>query len=252
LHAPAPSHAPVAPQLAAPASWQVPLGSTPFAGTGLHVPGDDATAHDMHVPVHVVRQQTPCAHVPVAHSLPSPHGAPGALRPHEPALQTEGATQSALAVHVALHAEAPHWYGAHAMAAGVTQAPAPSQVDAGVNVAPLAGHVAPPHGVPCGYFWHPPAAHMPLVPHVEVPCATHVPDGSGAPVGTSAHWPMVAAIAHERQAPAHAVAQQTPCAQKPDPHSAACEQNAPAGFVPQLPAAQVFGATQLVLSRQDV
>jgi sortase (surface protein transpeptidase) len=47
-----------------------------------------------------------------------------------------------------LHAPVPHLNGTHELAGGVTHAPAPSQVDAGVSVTPLAGHVAAPHGVP--------------------------------------------------------------------------------------------------------
>ena len=86
----------------------VPVGSTPFTGTGPQVPAEVATAHDTHVPAHAVRQQTPCAQMPVVHSVPSPHVAPGDLRPHDPLLQTEGATQSESEVHVALQTEEPH------------------------------------------------------------------------------------------------------------------------------------------------
>jgi hypothetical protein len=103
-----PSQTPVVAQLAAPMSLQVPVGSKPPAETGEHVPGAELSAHDMQVPAHEVRQQTPCAQKPVAHSDPSPHVAPGDLRPHEPPTHNEGATQSASAVHVALHAAAPH------------------------------------------------------------------------------------------------------------------------------------------------
>jgi hypothetical protein len=206
----------------------------------------------MHVPVQGVRQQTPCAHVPLAHSLPSVHGALGALRPHEPLLHTAGATQSPSTEHAAWQVEAPHRYGAHEIAAGVTHAPAPSHVEPGVYVVPPPGQLAPAHGVPCGYLWQAPPSHMPFVPHVDALWARQAPEGSGAPVGTSAHWPIVATMAHERHAPAQAVAQHTPCAQKPEPHSMACEQNAPIGLTPQLPAAHVFGAPQSPLVRHEV
>ena len=73
------------------------------------MPTDVATAHDRHVPVHAVRQHTPCAQKPEVHSSAPLHVAPGGLSPHEPALHTAGATQSASAAHVALHAAAPHW-----------------------------------------------------------------------------------------------------------------------------------------------
>jgi hypothetical protein len=148
---------------------QVALGSAPPTGTGVHVPGDVATAHDWHVPAHAVRQQTPCAHTPVAHSVPSLHAAPGDLSPHEPLLHTDGETQSASAEQVALQTASPHLKGAQEIAAGVTHAPAPSQVDPAVYVVPVAGQVAPAHGVPCGYFWQDPASHMPLVPQVALP-----------------------------------------------------------------------------------
>ena len=92
---------------------------------------------------------------------------------------------------------------------------------------------------------------MPFVPHVVVPCATHLPEGSGAPVGTSPHWPMVPASAQERHVPAQAVAQHTPCAQKPDVHSVPAEQNAPMGLVPQLAATHVLGDRQSSLVRHD-
>ena len=239
------------PQLVAPWSLHVPLGSAPPRSTGEQVPGDVATAHDWHVPVHVVRQQAPCAQMPVAHSVPSLHAAPGDLSPQEPLAHTEGETQSASDLHVALQAESPHWKGAHEVAAGVTQAPAPSHAEAPVYVVPLAGQVAPAHGVPCGYFWQAPASHMPLVPQLVLPWATHVPDGSGAPVATLVHWPIAVARAQERHVPPQAVAQQTPCAQNDETHSLPSEQKEPIGFLPHELATQVLGATQSPLPPQD-
>ena len=59
-----------------------------------------------------------------------------------------------------------------------------------------------------------------------------VPAGSGAPVGTFIHAPIVAGSAHERQGPEHAVAQHTPCAQMSDRQSARFEHSAPLGFLP--------------------
>lgn len=101
-HVPRPSQTPVVPQLAAPASLQVPVGSAPPEVTGEQVPGDDALAQDMHAPAQAVRQQTPWAQKPVAQSEPSLQVAPGDLSPHDPATQTEGDAQSASAVQVAL------------------------------------------------------------------------------------------------------------------------------------------------------
>ncbi len=46
------------------------------------------------------------------------------------------------------------------------------------------------------------------------------------------HVPSVPASVHDWQAPVHALSQQTPCAQLPDVHSVAAEQDAPMLFVP--------------------
>lgn len=249
--APLPSQKPVVPQLAAPAFVHELVGSTPPAGTGAQVPGEAARAHDRQVPVQAVRQHTPWAQNPLAHSPPSPQATPGPLRPHEPAVQTAGDAQSASAVQLALHAVAPHRKGKQELAAGVTQAPAPSQVEPGVKVVPPLGQLGAPHGVPWANLWHAPAAHMPFVPQVEAAAAAQVADGSGAPVGTSAHVPIAPASAHDLQASAQADAQQTPCAQKPEPHSEGSEQNEPLPFGPQELALQTLGEAQSVLVVHD-
>lgn len=100
--------APVVPQLAAPVFVHVPVGSEPPAATDTHVPGAVEVAHDMHEAPQAVRQQTPCAQKPAAHSEPSLQAAPGDLSPHEPLTQIEGEAQSASAVQVALQAATPH------------------------------------------------------------------------------------------------------------------------------------------------
>ena len=53
------------------------------------------SAHDMHVPVHADRQQTPCAQNPLLHSVPAPQDAPSGLRPQLEAVQTLPLVQSA-------------------------------------------------------------------------------------------------------------------------------------------------------------
>jgi hypothetical protein len=89
---------------------------------------------------------------------------------------------------------------------------------------------------------------MPFVPQVDAVVAAQVFDGSGAPAGTSAQVPMAPASAHDLHAPAQAVAQQTPCAQKPEPHSTAAEHEDPLVFLPQeLCASHTFGGTQAAL-----
>jgi hypothetical protein len=55
-------------------------------------------------------------------------------------------------VHVALHAAAPHLYGAHEVEAGITHVPAPSQVEAGMKVLEPAEQLASAQGAPCGYL----------------------------------------------------------------------------------------------------
>ena len=77
-----------------------------------------------------------------------------------------GVAQSASAVQVDLQATTPHLNGKQELGGGVTHAPAPSQVDAGVSVIVLAGQLAAAQGVPCAYCWQAPAAHLPLVPQV--------------------------------------------------------------------------------------
>jgi hypothetical protein len=90
-------------------------------------------------------------------------------------------------------------------------------------------------------FWQAPAAHIPFVPQVEAACATQVLDGSGAPVATLPHVPIEPGSAHDLHAPAQAVEQQTPCAQKVEAHSAPSAQKAPMGFGPHEPAAHALG-----------
>jgi hypothetical protein len=55
-------------------------------------------------------------------------------------------------VQLALQAEAPQRKGKQDVAAGVTQAPAPSQVEPGVKVVLFAGQLGAAHGVPCANF----------------------------------------------------------------------------------------------------
>jgi hypothetical protein len=110
----------------------VPVGSGSPLATGVQVPAVAVRAHDRQVPVQAVRQQTPCAQKPEAHSAPSAHVAPGDFSPHEPLVHTAGVAQSASAAQVALHTCAPQRKGKQDVAGGVTQRPAPSQLAPGV------------------------------------------------------------------------------------------------------------------------
>jgi hypothetical protein len=150
--APLPSQKPVVAQLAAPAFTHEFVGSVPPLATGAQVPAVATIAHDRQVPVQAVRQHTPCEQKPLAHSVRSAQVAPGGLSPHDPFVHVAGGSQSASAAQAARHAAAPHRNGKQELAAGVTQAPAPSQVEAGVKVAAPAGQLAAPQGVPCANF----------------------------------------------------------------------------------------------------
>jgi hypothetical protein len=166
-------------------------------------------------------------------------------------VQTAGDAQSATAAQAALHAETPQRKGKQVVAPGVTQAPAPSHVERGVEVVPEAGQLGSPQETPSVYFWHAPASHMPFVPQVDGACGRQVPAGSGAPAGTSRQRPIAPDSAHERQALEHAVAQQTPCAQTPEAHSTLVEQNAPVIFRPhEWLASHTLGATHASLAVQ--
>jgi hypothetical protein len=97
----------VVPQVAAGWTAHLLAGSAPPAGTGVQAPALPVSAHDRHVDAQAVAQQIPWAQIPVAHSVPRAQAAPVDFSPHEPPVQTAGATQSAFEVHVALQAAAP-------------------------------------------------------------------------------------------------------------------------------------------------
>jgi hypothetical protein len=81
--------------------------------------------------------------------------------------------------------------------------------------------------------------------------SVHWLNGS-VPAAMDAHVPTVPVSAHDRQMPTHAVAQQTPCSQKFELHSAAPPHAAPIGFLPQLFEMQVFGVVQSAVVPQVV
>jgi hypothetical protein len=88
------------------------------------------------------------------------------------------------------------------------------------------------------------------VPQLVPPWSAQVFMGSTLPVGTLVQTPRVAVRAHDLQALAHAVAQQTPCAQMLDSHSAAAEQVAPFSFLPHELTLHTRGATQFAVTVQ--
>jgi hypothetical protein len=96
-----------------------------------------------------------------------------------------------------------------------------------------------------GYLRQPPApSQTPSVAQVATPWSTQVPRGSVEPDDTGAQRPIDDGSAHDRQAPAHASAQQTPSTQKALAHSVPCAQVWPLSLRPQLPATQACPAWQ--------
>jgi hypothetical protein len=84
---------------------------------------------------------------------------------------------------------------------------------------------------------------MPSVLQLDAPRSAHWFCGS-CPFGTFVHVPTVPVRLHDWQVPTQAVAQQTPCAQKPVPHSGPEPQATPTPFLTQLPPMQLNGAIQ--------
>jgi hypothetical protein len=130
------------------AHWVAGVGACPVA-TGEQVPGLVLSAHDMHVPVQALLQQTPWAQNPDAQAVPAVQVAPGGSFPQLLLTQELGETQSVFIEQVVLQAPVPHSNGSHRRVVAARQVPAPSQVRAWVSVEPV--HDAPvPQPVPAG------------------------------------------------------------------------------------------------------
>ena len=99
--------------------------------------------------------------------------------------------------------------------------------------------------MPGAYLRQPPApSQTPSVEQVATPWSTQTPRGSAAPTGSGVQRPIDDGSAHDRQAPAHASAQQTPSTQKVLAHSVPLAQVWPLSLRPQLPATQACPAWQ--------
>jgi hypothetical protein len=111
----------------------------PPAGTAEQVPSLPATAHELQVPEQEVEQQTPWAQMPCRHSLPDAQVAPSGLVPQTLFVHMFGDAQSLVVVQVVLQTlfVVSQAYGSHSDVVTVLQAPAPSQVRAGVSVEPV-------------------------------------------------------------------------------------------------------------------
>jgi hypothetical protein len=121
----------------------------------------------------------------------------------------------------------------------------PSQRPASVAVEPL--QVGALHAFPGAYRRHAPAPlHVPSVPQLDDPASAHWFSGS-CPAATGEQTPRVAARPHDRQIPVQALAQQTPCWQKPLAHSPGVVQSVPSTFLPQIVPLQTLPAVQSAL-----
>ena len=130
-------------------------------------------------------------------------------------MQEAGIAQSLSVVQVALQALVPQANGKQEDEAGIPQVPGAVAGPARREGGPVAGQVAAWQEVPCWYFSQAPAWHLPSVPQLAAPCRRSCRRGR-APAATAVHCPIVPVIAQDRQAPAQAVAQQTPWAQNVD------------------------------------
>lgn len=112
----------------------------------------------------------------------------------------------------------PHAYGAQLVEAPAAQEPAPSQLLAAVAAPSV--HVASAHVVLASAYAHSVVvvpSHAP--PHALPSVAQAARPPCGAPV-TATQVPSLPATSHASHCSPHAVAQQTPSAQKPEVHSA--------------------------------
>jgi hypothetical protein len=137
---------------------------------------------------------------------------------------------------------APQMYGAHERSIPGAHMPAASQRPA-ARAAP-ALHDSMPQTVLTAYRRHAPMPlHMPSSPQVAAPSSAQSPFRSWLS-GTLRQVPSLPGTAHDRQVPVQAMPQHRPCAQIAELHSSLLPQVAPIGFLPQLPATQLLGATQ--------
>jgi hypothetical protein len=240
-HCPAPSHTPVVPQLDTPMFMQMPAGSTPPAATGRQLPCWPAIAHESQLPQLADAQQNPSVQLPLKHSGPATQAAPLALRFVQTFdIQVKPAAQSLASPQVVRQVATPQAKGAQLMD-GWTQAPAPLQLPAPVNVDPLQV-AAPQLAVAAALRQEPLPSHLPLNPQGgfggQPPC------GSMSSATTGLHIPARPATLHDRQLPQLLESQQTPSTQWVLSHSAAAVHSWPRRFKPHEPALQTLPGAQ--------
>jgi hypothetical protein len=176
-----------------------------------------AAEQALHAVVQALLQQNPSMQNPDAHPLAAAQVPPPAfLGVHVPAEQKSALMQSVSAVHVVLHAVAPHISGEQLVVTADGHAPAPLQFAAAVAMPPV--QLATRHDTVATATAHrPPLAQAPVFPHggaatqrLSVPPAV-----TGAQVPLA---PPVRAAEHALQDVLHAASQQKPSTQKPDVH----------------------------------
>lgn len=182
---PAPSQVPLLLQLPAAASlaWQRAFGSAFPAATLVQVPAGTVPTplQVLHKPprtasLQAVLQHTPSVQNPLWHCCALVQAAPFTLRPQDPFTHVLGGVQSCAsvaAVQLLLHAAFWQAKAPHDWLAGVTQVPAPSQVEAGVTddeVAQTAGL----QRIPLSCTAQVPPRHTPVMPHGNEGLAAHV------------------------------------------------------------------------------
>jgi hypothetical protein len=113
------SHLPLVPQVDCACAWQMPAGSCVPVATFVHTPSMPAM-QDLHAVLQAVSQQTPCAQLPLRHSLGAEQEAPFSLRPHEFAAQVNGGTHWLFAVQALKQRVPLQMNGLHATESGAT------------------------------------------------------------------------------------------------------------------------------------
>jgi hypothetical protein len=104
------------------------VGAAPI-GTLLHAPTLPVSAHDLHVPVQALLQQTPWAQNVLMHSTPAVHEAPLGFLPHDTLMHELGARHCALVVQALKHLVPLQTYGLHGTESGAVHAPVALQVE---------------------------------------------------------------------------------------------------------------------------
>ena len=171
-------------------------------------------------------------HSPLAQSVLPEQTCPFAFLQVPSDAQANPVAHWALVVQEVTQAVAPHTYGAHAVAPGALQLPAPSQEPVPPLWLPPVHDIVTLQVVPVTAIWQPPEPlHWPVLPQVEVTGQKLAVRGA-PPAAVGVHVPGVAIQVW--QSPEQALLQQTPSTQNPPPQSVFAEQAFPRLFL-QLP-----------------